>query len=191
MPSTVIPPDFYATAAALFEYTNTSATLKQNASLNLQEQPPKATVDSTVFIYGIVLILIPTATILGNLLVIVSVLRFKSLHSAINFLILGLAVADLFVALFVMPYAVYIHVQGGYWFLGPLMCDIYSASDVACSTASILLLAVISFDRYRAVSRPIQYSRQSQNIRRVVIILIAIWLISLALASPIVLGKSI
>lgn len=38
-------------------------------------------------------------------------------------------------------------VQGGYWFLGSMMCDIYSASDVACSTASILILTVISFDR--------------------------------------------
>lgn len=68
------------------------------------------------------------------------------------------------------------------------MCDIYLASDVACSTASIFLLAVISFDRYRAVSRPIQYSRQSQNIKRVVVILIVIWVVSLALASPMVLG---
>ncbi|VDM45537.1 unnamed protein product [Toxocara canis] len=100
-----------------------------------------------IHLYGLCLIVIPTVTILGNLLVIVSVLRFKALHSAINFLILGLAVADLFVALFVMPYAVYIYVEGGYWFLGPLMCDIYSACDVACSTASILLLSVISFDR--------------------------------------------
>ncbi|KAI1727177.1 7 transmembrane receptor (rhodopsin family) domain-containing protein [Ditylenchus destructor] len=140
-----------------------------------------------IFIYGFCLVLIPTATILGNLLVIISVLRFKALHSAINFLILGLAVADLLVALFVMPYAV----QGGYWFLGALMCDIYSASDVSCSTASILLLAVISFDRYRAVSRPIQYSRQAQNIKRVVLIIIAIWAISFAIASPIVLGVNI
>lgn len=64
-----------------------------------------------IYIYGFCLILIPTATILGNLLVIISVLRFKILHSAINFLILGLAVADLFVALFVMPYAVYVYVS--------------------------------------------------------------------------------
>ena len=56
-------------------------------------------------------VLIPTATILGNFLVIISVLRFKALHSAINFLILGLAVADLMVALFVMPYAVYVYVS--------------------------------------------------------------------------------
>ncbi|CAD5232983.1 unnamed protein product [Bursaphelenchus xylophilus] len=152
--------------------------------------PPEPVVERTaaMFVYALFLVLIPTATILGNALVILSVLRFKALHSAINFLILGLAVADLFVAVFVMPYAVYVYIQGGNWFLGNLMCDIYNASDVACSTASIFLLAVISFDRYRAVSRPIQYSRQSQNIRRVIVILVLIWVVSLALASPIVLG---
>uniref|UniRef100_A0A914IC36 G-protein coupled receptors family 1 profile domain-containing protein n=1 Tax=Globodera rostochiensis TaxID=31243 RepID=A0A914IC36_GLORO len=141
-----------------------------------------------LFIYGFVLVLIPTATILGNVLVIISVLRFKSLHSAINFLILGLAIADLMVALFVMPYAVYVYVQGGRWLLGPLMCNLYLSSDVACSTASIILLALISFDRYQAISHPIQYSRQAQNIARVVRLFVGVWVYSLLVASPIVLG---
>ncbi|KAK6014115.1 hypothetical protein OSTOST_20536, partial [Ostertagia ostertagi] len=96
-------------------------------------------------------------------------------------------------------------VQRGEWYIGNLMCDIYMASDVACSTASILLLAIISFDRfvrlrrhyalattifivsyhhsrYRAVSRPIQYSRQSQNVRRVFAMIGATWVISLLVA---------
>lgn len=60
---------------------------------------------------GLFLVIIPTVTILGNFLVIIAVLRFKSLQSSINILILGLAVADLLVGLFVMPYAVYIHVS--------------------------------------------------------------------------------
>uniref|UniRef100_A0A7E4W3N4 G_PROTEIN_RECEP_F1_2 domain-containing protein n=1 Tax=Panagrellus redivivus TaxID=6233 RepID=A0A7E4W3N4_PANRE len=185
MSPTVIPADLYATAD--FSYLETTVTeLSENASVTVAGAV--ATPNTAKYLYGFCLVLIPTATILGNLLVIMSVLRFKALHSAINFLILGLAVADLLVAVSVMPYAVYIYVQGGAWYLGPLMCDIYSAFDVACSTASILLLAVISFDRYRAVSRPIQYSRQSQNIRRVVGIIIIIWVISLALASPMVLG---
>lgn len=55
-------------------------------------------------------VIIPMATILGNVLVIISVLRFKALHSDINFLILGLATADLAVAVFVMPNAVYVYV---------------------------------------------------------------------------------
>uniref|UniRef100_A0A0K0DC86 G_PROTEIN_RECEP_F1_2 domain-containing protein n=1 Tax=Angiostrongylus cantonensis TaxID=6313 RepID=A0A0K0DC86_ANGCA len=140
---------------------------------------------------GLLLIAIPVVTILGNLLVIVSVLRYRALQTAINFLILGLAIADLLVALFVMPYAVYVHVQRGEWYIGNLMCDIYMASDVACSTASILLLAIISFDRYRAVSRPIQYSRQSQNIRRVLAMIGASWIVSLLVASPMVFGVNV
>ncbi|CAI5452877.1 unnamed protein product [Caenorhabditis angaria] len=140
---------------------------------------------------GLFLIIIPLITLLGNLLVIISVLRFRALQSAINFLILGLAVADLLVAIIVMPYAVYIYVTNGEWGLGDLMCDIYITSDVACSTASILLLAVISFDRYRAVSLPIQYSRQSQNTKRVFAVIAGIWFISLALASPMVLGANV
>ncbi|KAI6190342.1 Dopamine receptor 2 [Aphelenchoides bicaudatus] len=175
------------------EFTSTLHTTSLETTSTLASTvppPPVPEQHAGVFIYGFCLVLIPTATILGNLLVIISVLRFKALHSAINFLILGLAVADLLVASVVMPFATYTYVQGGYWFLGPFMCDLYSASDVACSTASILLLAVISFDRYRAVSRPIQYSRQSQNIRRVIMILIGIWIISLALASPMVFGAN-
>ncbi|PAV69490.1 hypothetical protein WR25_11983 isoform C [Diploscapter pachys] len=82
-------------------------------------------------------------------------------------------------------------IRNGEWYLGNLMCDIYTASDVACSTASILLLAVISFDRYRAVSKPIQYSRQSMNIKRVFIMILLIWVISLLLASPIVFGVNV
>ena len=60
---------------------------------------------------GLLLVSIPLATIVGNCLVILSVLRYRALQSAINYLILGLAVADLFVALFVMPFAVYVHVS--------------------------------------------------------------------------------
>ncbi|KAL3114975.1 hypothetical protein niasHT_011411 [Heterodera trifolii] len=155
--------------------------------LNFPSSPSQPS-ELQLFIYGFILVLIPTATILGNGLVIVSVLRFKALHSAINFLILGLAIADLGVALFVMPYAVYVYVQGGRWLLGPLMCNLYLSSDVACSTASIILLALISFDRYQAISHPIQYSRQAQNIARVVRLFVGVWVYSLLVASPIVLG---
>uniref|UniRef100_A0A0N5AWV8 G_PROTEIN_RECEP_F1_2 domain-containing protein n=1 Tax=Syphacia muris TaxID=451379 RepID=A0A0N5AWV8_9BILA len=138
----------------------------------------------------LLLALIPLTTILGNMLVILSVLEFKSLQTAINFLIFGLAIADLFVAVFVMPFAVYIEISGGMWLLGDLMCNIYSAADVACSTASILILAVISFDRYRAVSKPISYSRKTQNTKKVFYMLGGIWATSLALASPIVFGAN-
>jgi hypothetical protein len=100
--STVRPTTESTIASTPFETTSTFA------SAPTIPAPPVPEQHAGVFIYGFCLVLIPTATILGNLLVIISVLRFKALHSAINFLILGLAVADLLVAAVVMPFAVYV-----------------------------------------------------------------------------------
>lgn len=57
------------------------------------------------------LLTIPAITLFGNMLVITSVWRFQHLKSPINYFILGLAVADLLVAIVVMPFAVYVEVR--------------------------------------------------------------------------------
>lgn len=80
-------------------------------STSLQYLPKLAIPDHELNISGLFFLIIPTITVLGNSMVIISVLRFKTLHTAINYLIFGLAVADLLVGLFVMPYAVYVHVS--------------------------------------------------------------------------------
>ncbi|PIO70065.1 hypothetical protein TELCIR_08092 [Teladorsagia circumcincta] len=55
----------------------------------------------------------------------------------------------------------------------------------------VVQLADQTFLRYRAVSRPIQYSRQSQNVRRVFAMIGATWVISLLVASPMVFGVNV
>ncbi|VDO34240.1 unnamed protein product [Onchocerca flexuosa] len=88
---------------------NVSSSVTDSTSLHWL---PQLTIPKHQFnISGLFFLIIPTITILGNLMVIIAVVRFKTLHSAINFLIFGLAVADLLVGLFVMPYAVYVHVS--------------------------------------------------------------------------------
>uniref|UniRef100_A0A1I7UBS4 G_PROTEIN_RECEP_F1_2 domain-containing protein n=1 Tax=Caenorhabditis tropicalis TaxID=1561998 RepID=A0A1I7UBS4_9PELO len=77
----------------------------------ITQMPPTAGSGIPLNYAGLFLIVIPLITLLGNLLVIISVLRYRALQSAINFLILGLAVADLLVAIIVMPYAVYVYVS--------------------------------------------------------------------------------
>jgi hypothetical protein len=88
-------------------FTNSTAAMHVAVADGYRHSP---TAEESIKLWALLLIFIPIFTILGNLLVIISVLWFKSLHSAINFLILGLAVADLMVALFVMPFAVYVEV---------------------------------------------------------------------------------
>lgn len=57
------------------------------------------------------LVVFPILTLFGNMLVIISVCRERALQSVTNYFIVSLALADLLVALVVMPFAVYVLVS--------------------------------------------------------------------------------
>lgn len=57
------------------------------------------------------LVVFPILTLFGNMLVIMSVFRERALQSVTNYFIVSLALADLLVALMVMPFAVYVLVS--------------------------------------------------------------------------------
>lgn len=48
----------------------------------------------------------------------------------------------------------------GYWPFGEAYCQFWICLDITCSTASILNLCAIAFDRYLHISRPLKYARQ-------------------------------
>lgn len=96
---------------------------------------------------GGVLIILTVCTICGNLFLVLSVCLVKKLKQPSNYLIVSLAVADLAVAVAVMPFASITDLIGGQWIFGQLFCNVFIAMDVMCCTASILTLCVISIDR--------------------------------------------
>ncbi|XKL61655.1 hypothetical protein PGB90_001488 [Kerria lacca] len=57
--------------------------------------------------WALLLVIIPCVTIFGNVLVILSVYRERSLQTVTNYFIVSLALADLLVAIGAMPFAVY------------------------------------------------------------------------------------
>lgn len=57
------------------------------------------------------LILFPLFTVFGNVLVVMSVYRERSLRTVTNYFICSLAVADIMVAVMVMPLAIYLEVS--------------------------------------------------------------------------------
>lgn len=57
--------------------------------------------------WALFLVIIPIVTIFGNVLVILSVYRERTLQSVTNYFIVSLALADLLVAIGAMPFAVY------------------------------------------------------------------------------------
>lgn len=60
---------------------------------------------------ALILMIVPCLTLFGNVLVILAVVREKTLQSVTNYFIVSLAVADLLVAVVVMPFAVYVLVS--------------------------------------------------------------------------------
>jgi len=60
--------------------------------------------------WALLLLAFPLLTVFGNVLVCLSVYRERNLRTATNFFIVSLAIADLMVAILVMPLAVYVEV---------------------------------------------------------------------------------
>ncbi|XP_051547092.1 D(4) dopamine receptor-like [Myxocyprinus asiaticus] len=135
-------------------------------------------------ICGVPLILI---IILGNVLVCLSVLTERSLKTATNYFIVSLAVADLLLAVLVLPLYVYSEFLGGIWTLSMYICDALMTMDVMLCTASILNLCAISVDRYIAVVVPLKYNRNQFSVRQLALIT-ATWVLSLGVASPVIFG---
>jgi len=61
--------------------------------------------------WTLLLLLFPLMTVFGNVLVCLSVIRERSLQTATNYFIVSLAIADIMVAVLVMPLAVYVEVS--------------------------------------------------------------------------------
>lgn len=94
------------------------------------------------------MVFIMLASICGNLLVMVSVMRHRKLRVITNYFVVSLALADMLVAMGAMTFNASVHITGK-WIFGYFICDVWNSLDVYFSTASILHLSCISVDRSR------------------------------------------
>ncbi|XP_058798710.1 5-hydroxytryptamine receptor isoform X1 [Phymastichus coffea] len=148
---------------------NASSLAASNSTLD------DVTVILTAFILGILIL----TTVIGNVFVIVAIYIERNLQSVANYLIISLAVADLLVALLVMPLGAVYEIYSR-WSLGPRLCDMWTISDVLCCTASILHLVAIAVDRYWAVT-DLNYI-QARNPRRIGFLIAAVWIVALGVS---------
>uniref|UniRef100_A0A3P9IHK5 5-hydroxytryptamine receptor 7 n=1 Tax=Oryzias latipes TaxID=8090 RepID=A0A3P9IHK5_ORYLA len=132
---------------------------------------------------GGVLTMLTLSTICGNMLVVISVCFVKKLRQPSNYLIVSLAVADLSVALAVMPFVSITDLIGGQWIFGQFFCNVFIAMDVMCCTASIMSLCVISIDRYLGITKPLTYPVR-QNGCCMAKMVLSVWLLSASITLP-------
>ena len=134
--------------------TNPSVSSPPSPSLPTSNPSTSNSSKPTFFNWLLVILmaLVILTTMVGNVLVIVSVFTHKPLRSVQNFYIVSLALSDFMLALVVMPFHV-IYWLLGKWVMGRAMCFIWVTCDVSMCTASILNLCAIAIDRYVVVVR--------------------------------------
>ncbi|MBN3311133.1 alpha-1A adrenergic receptor [Amia ocellicauda] len=144
------------------------------------------TLDPQAIGVGVFLSVFILFAIVGNIMVILSVVCNKHLQTVTNYFIINLAIADLLLSTIVLPFSASLEVLGG-WVFGRIFCNIWAAVDVLCCTASIMSLCIISIDRYIGVKYSLKYPTIMTE-KKAVVILIVVWVSSMVISIGPLLG---
>nr|XP_046918039.1 5-hydroxytryptamine receptor-like [Dermatophagoides farinae] len=130
----------------------------------------------------VLLSLMIVCTVIGNILVCLSVILVRKLRHPSNYLLVSLAISDLCVAILVMPLALQYELSQS-WRLSNGICDLWVSFDVTACTSSILNLCTISIDRYLAIKKPLTYGVR-RTTKRILSFIVAVWIASCLISIP-------
>ncbi|CAO1440286.1 unnamed protein product, partial [Diamesa serratosioi] len=161
-------------------FTNKSSTVVlEDVDSELYDVSTTVLVLLSIF-YGSVSIL----AVLGNALLIFIVRTTRLMHTVTGFFIANLALADVTIGLFAIPFQFQAAVLQR-WVLPDFMCPICPFIQIVSVNVSVFTLTAIAIDRYKAVLHPLQL-RSTKNYTKISIIII--WGLSILLALPISYG---
>nr|XP_019949299.1 PREDICTED: alpha-1A adrenergic receptor-like [Paralichthys olivaceus] len=157
----------------------TPAPLTQNCSNCSEVIVPELNMVKAVAL-GLILGVLIVFGIVGNILVILSVVCHRHLRTVTHYFIVNLAVADLLLSSTVLPFSALFEILDR-WVFGRAFCNVWAAVDVLCCTASIMSLCVISVDRYIGVSYPLRYPAIMTK-RRALLAVMLLWVLSIIIS---------
>ncbi|XP_057670901.1 neuropeptides capa receptor-like [Diorhabda carinulata] len=144
--------------------------------------PQTQDLKTTLFVTIISCVIFLTG-LLGNLIVCVVIIKHKSLHNPTEYYLLNLAVSDLILLIFGLPYDVSLYWHQYPWTLGDLLCKTRALISETATYVSLLTVVAFSTERYLAICHPL-YTIAITNLQRSMRIIFCIWIVSLLCAIP-------
>ncbi|XP_045534952.1 RYamide receptor [Papilio machaon] len=130
------------------------------------------------FMYSAVFVV----ALIGNGLVCFVVQNSPRMKTVTNYFIVNLAVGDILMTLFCVPFSFVSMLILRYWPFGSIMCKIVNYSQAVSVFVSAYTLLAISIDRYMAIIRPLRPRLGKTSAKLVVV---GVWCGALATAGPI------
>ncbi|XP_063431072.1 allatostatin-A receptor-like [Mytilus trossulus] len=155
----------------LFEYDGDIENLRKPWVRNAHFVPT-VTIYSVAFLVGLI----------GNALVIFAVFGDRKSRSVTKNFMVSLAVADILFLLVCVPYQTVGYTINN-WSLGSVICKLVGFVEMLTAMASILNLSSVSVERFIVIVLPMK-SRRWCTVGNTKKILIAVWVVAVALSSP-------
>lgn len=121
--------------------------------------------------------------VLGNVMTILVVSRYRDMRTTTNLYLCSMAVSDLLIFL-CMPLDLYRMWRYRPWRLGDLLCKLFQFVSESCTYSTILSITALSVERYLAVCFPLRAKRLVTK-RRVRALILTLWTVSLLSAGPV------
>ncbi|XP_071510405.1 uncharacterized protein [Diadema antillarum] len=130
----------------------------------------------TMVVMMIIMVVILSLTVtLSNVLVLHVIRLDRTLHTVGNMFTASLAVADLLVGVFVIPFNIFDILSVTRWQDHPNSArSIWVTMDFFFTTASIMNLVLLNLDRFWSITSPIKYIRQRTR-RRAMMLIAGVW----------------
>ncbi|XP_066305047.1 neuropeptide FF receptor 2-like [Branchiostoma lanceolatum] len=133
-----------------------------------------------IVIFVVIYVVVFLLCIVGNLVVCCIIARTATLRDVTHSFILNLAVSDLLVGVFCIPFTLVGHIFTENY-LGDVMCKLSPMLQGMSVATSVFTLTAIAFDRYCVIVHP---TRDRLTVRQAVYLIIAIWVIAAIIMSP-------
>lgn len=145
----------------------------------LQSAPKISTVLQTLFImmYSCIILI----AVGGNGIVCYLVYAYKRMRTVPNYFIVNLALSDIIMAIFCIPFTFVANLMLNYWPFGELLCPAVCYLQIVSVFLSAYTLMAMSVDRYIVIVHPF---RKRITTEYALFIILIIWILSLSIPIP-------